>query len=128
MRKKGIRIPDKYSWDVAKEYRDDPFTDNSENSRGYYKPSKGQHEDGLSKLISIIILCLLPQHVRFNKESPRQMEQTLGHSESNQTGTSAIMLFGHCSVYCPLNMRMQNITKPTPTQTGAIIAENQKTH
>ena len=69
----------------------------------------------------------MPQHVRFNKESPRQMEQTLGHSESNQTRTSAIMLFGHCSVYCPLNMRMQNITKPTPTQTGVIIAENQKT-
>lgn len=134
--KKVIRIADKYGWDVAKEFKDDPITENSEESqrlrqaearakrkrfdkKGFSNPFRGD-----SKFVQ-------PRYAPY----PRFQFNSAGwNNGGSQSGPYRIQPdqclycngFGHWSINCPLKKRSQAIGKPTSTQTSA-SGETQRT-
>nr|XP_034329778.1 uncharacterized protein LOC117690277 isoform X2 [Crassostrea gigas] len=130
------RIADKYGWDVAKEFKDDPITENSEESqrlrqaearakrkrfdkKGFSNPFRGD-----SKFVQ-------PRYAPY----PRFQFNSAGwNNGGSQSGPYRIQPdqclycngFGHWSINCPLKKRSQAIGKPTSTQTSA-SGETQRT-
>jgi hypothetical protein len=122
--KKVIKITDKYGWDVAKEFKDDPITENSEESQRLRQaearakrkrsdkrnnPFRGDYKFSQSRYAPI----------------PRSQ---FGSANWNNAGPQPYRIhpdqcfycntFGYWSSNCPLKKRNHTISKPSSTQTS----------
>jgi hypothetical protein len=124
--KKVLRIADKYGWDVAREFKDDPITENSEESsrlrqaeaRAKRKRSdKNNNFRGYNKAF---------QQQRYSPYGPNFKQGADFNSGTFQPRPYRVQPdqclycngFGHWSVNCPLKKRNQSMAKPTATQTS----------
>ncbi|XP_062613052.1 uncharacterized protein LOC134274832 [Saccostrea cucullata] len=135
--KKVIRIADKYGWDVAKEYKDDPITESTEESQRLRQAEARAKRKRFDKR---------NYNNPFRTDSSKFFQQrftpytrqfsSYGNFGGSQPSPYRIQPdqclycngFGHWSVNCPLKKKRQPfaIGKPTSTQTGP-STDNQRT-
>lgn len=110
--KKVIRIADKYGWDVAKEFKDDPITENSEESQRLRQAEarakrKRFDKKGLSNPFRGDSKFVQPRYAPY----PRFQFNSAGWiNGGSQSGSYRIQPdqclycngFGHWSINCPL--------------------------
>ncbi|XP_062581176.1 uncharacterized protein LOC134242979 [Saccostrea cucullata] len=123
--KKVIRIADKYGWDVAREYKDDPITDNSEDNqrlRQAEQRAKRKRFDNSNYNNYNNPFRSYRSKFQPSRFSPYQRNfNSIGAQPSlfkvQPDQCLYCNAFGHWSVNCPLKRRTQGISKPTATQT-----------
>lgn len=128
---KVIRIADKYGWDVAREYKDDPITDNSEDSQRLRQAEQRAKRKRFDSNINSNPFRGYRSKFQSSRISPYQ--RNLNANDAINTPFRVqpdqclyCNAFGHWSVNCPLKRRAQGITKPTATQTTQSTAADRQ--